>query len=250
MQLPSYASALLNLATIQGVSLSNPIVYKVTVGSDRHIIVSYNEPYNLVLPLNVAWLLADPTSGNYGKIFRRQSKEAGSGFIQTWTEITSYDDLMNTNQYYDAADTPQPVIVSLTGGQLTQPLLPRVSSTYDSKEVIPQSVLDQKMASFRQSQLVMYSNMNNRELFDDKRIRELMNRVLLLETGASGTFTHIQELESDTWVINHGLNTMSPGITLWVNKETILCDTIEAIDENNVLVSFSLPLSGAAHLSK
>ena len=75
-QLESYASALMSLATIQGLSSTNPVMYKVVTGSDKTILVSYSEPVGLVLPLNVLWLVADPASTNYSKVLRRTSKTA------------------------------------------------------------------------------------------------------------------------------------------------------------------------------
>ena len=244
-QLESYASALLSLATIQGVSSSNPTVYKIVTGSDKSIIVSFTEPVGLVLPLNVLWLVADPASANYTKILRRVSKLTTAPYTYTWTQVTDYNDALNTAQVYDAADTPEPVIVSLSGGQLTAALKPRVSTTYASTEVIPASDVDRRVASVKTTLLSMYSNLNTRELYDDKRIRNLLVSVANLQAITSASFLYSQESASDAWVVPHGLNTLTPEVAIWVGGELVQADTVTTVDSNTIAIYFSVSVAGA-----
>ena len=243
-QLESYASALMSLATIQGLSSTNPVMYKVVTGSDKTILVSYSEPVGLVLPLNVLWLVADPASTNYSKVLRRTSKTAAIPYTYTWSIVTDYNDLLNTAQYYDALDTPEPVIVSLSGGQLTAALRPRVTSPYDATEVIPASDVDRRVSSVKTTLLGMYNNLNTRELYDDKRIKNLLASVANLQ--ASAAFVHLQSIASDSWVITHGLNTVTPEVAVWIDNELVQADSIVTVDSNTVAVYFLSSVLGSA----
>ena len=242
-QLESYASALLSLATVQGVSATNPTLYKVVTGSDKTIIVSFNEPVGLTLPINVLWLVADPLNAQYGKILRRSSKLSTAPYTYTWSLVTDYNDVINTVQTYDAADTPEPVIVSLSGGQLNAALKPRVSTSYASTEVIPASDVDRRIGILRTLLLGYYNNLNTRELYDDKRIRNLLISVANLQATAAYLFN--QNISAESWVVNHGLNTTSPEVTIWINNELVQADSVNIVDSNTVVIYFSMPVQGS-----
>ena len=81
------------------VRLSNTIAAKIYV-----IVVAVNEPVNMVLPLNVAWLVMDPTSSYYNNILVRTSKTPSTQYANTWVQALYYSDVM-IDQYYDGTDT-------------------------------------------------------------------------------------------------------------------------------------------------
>ncbi len=242
-QLESYISALLNLAQVQGVTSTNPILYKVVTGSDKMIVVSFTEPAGLTLPLNVLWLVADSSSSNYSKILRRTSKTYSGTYANTWTETTDYSDVITTTQYYASEDTPEPVVISMSGGQLTQALYPRVATSYASTEVVPKSTLDTSINTVRTLLLNYYANLNKREVFDDTRIRSLIASVANL-TSVKASFIYSQASDSDSWVVAHGLDSAAPEVSIWIDNELVMADTVEVIDSNTLVVHFSSPVQG------
>lgn len=252
-QLDSYRSALLNLAEVQGVSALNPITYKVVTGSDKLVFVSYSQPSPLlVLPLNVIWLDANPISTTYGQLFRRVYSYNVDHYDFGFDLITDYSDLLYTVQIYDQAQMPEPVVVSLSGGQLTQALKPRVSASYAQTEVVPLSVVDQKVTAFRQSIMSLYQGLNSRELYDDKRIRDLVIGLTNLQSTITGgnTYTHNQQIARASWVVNHGLKTMAPEVSIWVEDELVMADEVTCVDQNSVVIYFSYAVSGLATVRK
>jgi hypothetical protein len=242
-QLESYASALLSLATVQGVSSTNPMLYKVVTGSDKSIIVSYAEPVGLTLPLNVLWLIADPASSSYQKILRRTSKLTTAPYTYSWSLVTDYDDAMTTAQYFDSSDTPEPVVISLSGGQLTGALKPRTASPYLATEIIPASDVDRRVGLAKTMLLGMYNNLNTREVYDDKRIRNLSLSVANLQSSAA--YIHVQDASSADWVISHGLNTTTPEVAIWINGELVQADTVSTVDANTLAIYFSVAVAGS-----
>ena len=81
------------------IRLSNTVTAQISV-----IVVAVNEPVNMILPLNVSWLVMDPTSSYYGQILVRVSKTASGQFAFTWVQANYYADVM-VAQYYDQTDT-------------------------------------------------------------------------------------------------------------------------------------------------
>lgn len=102
----------LEIAGGRGLNASTPIVVKIkepTLFRETLIAVSYEEPHELILPLNVTWIDANPNSIDYFKAFKRVSKTPDGGFYNTWEEILSYDEVFEPPQYWAPEDTPIPV---------------------------------------------------------------------------------------------------------------------------------------------
>ena len=65
------------------------------------------------------------------------------------------------------------------------------------------------------------------------------------------TYRHIQSTESDYWEITHGLETDDVFYELYSGDEEIIYpETFDIIDENNVLLTFSEPITGVCVLNK
>lgn len=78
----------------------------------------------------------------------------------------------------------------------------------------------------------------------DSELQRLTNN-----TGQIQAYQHIQDIESTTWVINHGKNSRKIQITIWDPiDELLMADIVKIIDENNVVVAFSSPQLGRAVL--
>ena len=107
LKLSNLITQLTTISNIQEMDTSNAIAVRLsnTIAAKIYVIVcSINEPTNMVLPLNVAWLNLNPTSLHYSKILVRTSKTASSEFTNTWVEVSYYADVF-VDQYYDDADT-------------------------------------------------------------------------------------------------------------------------------------------------
>lgn len=253
--LTSYAQNLYNLALLQGVTNANPQIFKVSISVDCVICCAFAEPVDLLLPMNGLWLCADPVSSRFLKIYQRQSKiaDAVNNTQHTWSEVTVFETLF-TAQYWAAEDLPQPIIISNSGGKLSGKLVPRTVSTYDADEVIPQSKVDSKIATMRNGFFTMYTNMNNRVLYDDDRIRALQSKTASMQTvidqlqsSAMLLGGWVQEEASDIWFINHAFGTPNIFIMTWSSDGEPLCyQKIQAFDENITQVSFLESCSGVA----
>lgn len=249
-----YAEALYNLALQQGVSADNPCVYQVRSGSDKYVVVSPVEPVALVLPLNVLWVTLEGTA-----VMRRRVSKVASTFQHTWETVTDYASIFSTEQQWAPEDAPVPIIVSQQGGQLTGPLLPRAATDYAATEAVPKSIVQTLVNVARNSLMSMYSNMNNRVLYDDQRIRALVlgqstvsDRVTVLEnTVGAKSLCFLVDLDSDTWVIEHNLGaSYAVAITTFdAAGDPVWPDSITALDEHASIVRFLLPLSGVAILT-
>ena len=66
--------------------------------------------------------------------------------------------------------------------------------------------------------------------------------------GSSYGYTHIQTASSTVWTINHDLNNLYPGVTVWSGSFVIQPDEIERINSNTLQISFTVSQSGAARI--
>lgn len=61
-------------------------------------------------------------------------------------------------------------------------------------------------------------------------------------------FTHNQSIPSDTWSINHNLNKI-PSVTITDNEGMEYEGSVNHTDNNNLVLTFSAPISGFAELN-
>ena len=245
-----YASAVYNLALVQGVSDSNPCVYQVRSGTDKYVVCATLEP-TMALPLNVLWVTL---VNSVPQMFRRTSKSSDGQHTFTWVQVTDYDSIFNTNQYWDPSDQPVPVIVSSGGGQLNASVYPVVkdNTAYTDGEAVPKSTVAYLIQLFKNSMLLMYQNMNNRVLSNASAIRVLQATSSSLSTRVTALETHIPNMltasfaDTDTWVIEHGFGAgMAVDIRCYTTDGDPVCpDRIVSIDGTASAVTFLLPLSG------
>ena len=109
LRLEQLINDLERLSNMQNLDALNPIVVRISHPTNRQvsaIVCAQNEPFTLVLPLNVTWIDLNPLSVNYRKALRRVSKDedATHGREHTWETIERYNDVFVT-QYYDDIDT-------------------------------------------------------------------------------------------------------------------------------------------------
>lgn len=106
LRLQKLIESLVQISSERGVSENNPVVTRVSspaAGALNVVVISFEEPTTLVLPINVIWITTNPVSDYYHRARRRVSKvDPGTGG-HTWETITRYDDAFVT-QTYDAAD--------------------------------------------------------------------------------------------------------------------------------------------------
>lgn len=64
------------------------------------------------------------------------------------------------------------------------------------------------------------------------------------------SYTHTQDTPSDSWTINHNLNTLAPIIDTFIEVEgvvtKILSSSVVVVDANNVTVTWTSPRTGIA----
>lgn len=63
-----------------------------------------------------------------------------------------------------------------------------------------------------------------------------------------GTYTHVQAQASDTWSIQHDLG-YHPSVTVTDSGGQQVIGSVTYTDENSLVVSFTAPFGGYAHLS-
>lgn len=259
-KLSDYIDILANLGIAQGVSASNSVLMQPK--ADQVIIMSYTEPTDRIFPLNGLWLISDPKSASYKKLLRRSSKTASASYANTWSEVTDYDDMMNTVQYYADEDLPQPSLLSGKGGRLLGKLLARTGATaYDTDELIPRTYVDTMKTGLNSSFFTMFNNMNQRVNINTSDIRDLKSaqtktdtRLSALEISTSSIMgkTFLQKTAAKTWVIQHDLGQGSGFVyVLSDTGETIWPETINPLTtdpDNAILLTFLEPVSGVAQL--
>lgn len=257
-KLTNYLDTITELGMQQGLSASNDVILR--VNPDVLIILSFEEPIDHLFPLNGLWMLADSTNANYKKLYRRTSKTPTAPYQNTWQEVVEYDDMMNTVQTWDAADLPQPVIVSGKGGQLQAPLLPH-AAPYVNAEVIPKSYVDGVRTAMNNSFFTMFNNMNarvNQNLADIRihaeNIDQINVRIDALMVSQNSVVAKVfqQETEDTIWTLRHEVGIGSGYVVvLGPEGDYVWPDSVNpmAEDPTNVLeVTFSAPVSGLAFL--
>lgn len=193
----------------RGLSESKPIVVKIkepTLFRETLIAVAYDEPHELILPLNVTWIDANPNSVDYFKAFKRVSKTPSGGFNNSWDEVNTYEEVFEPPQYWAPEDTPVPVYseespgtgggasqeqldekVDRAGDTLTGPLRTRelpVGQTWDPKEVFPREFFTSELNRNTQGFYSILSQFNRR-LIDVEQLA-LDNKRRLDELGDLG----------------------------------------------------------------
>lgn len=243
VQLQSFVDRCVGIAESRGLSSNYPITLKVkesTDGAETLVVVSYTEPYQMTLPINVSWIDGDPDSDDYKLAFKRESKISSGGLNHTWVELSSYEDIFEPEQYYLLEDTPMPMYseeqlanqmanaVDKTGDQLEGALLARTlgaGEEYQPEELIPKSfqVSEQNSQTqgFYNIILNIYRRLGLVEALAAENDRRLDELDLTGNDGGDGsnggggttdpanigTFIHVQEQASDVWIVEHNLGT-------------------------------------------
>jgi hypothetical protein len=104
-QLQDFWNNYIALAGFRNVDPETPIKFSVqpdpaNANKTFIVVVSYNEPTFSQIPYNVIWIPADSEAQDYGKVLKRSSHEDAAPYVNTWEEITVYDDLWTPDQYY------------------------------------------------------------------------------------------------------------------------------------------------------
>jgi len=63
-----------------------------------------------------------------------------------------------------------------------------------------------------------------------------------------GTYTHIQDVSSDTWVINHNLD-FYPSVEIVNSAGVAVIGDYEYVNNNTIIANFTDPFAGKAYLS-
>jgi hypothetical protein len=107
-QLVQYVKSLGALTGIEESGIQDPFILRRTnavIGLTTVIVVSINEPYLEVLPLNVVWACFDGTTNRYRKIYKRISKtpDVVAGTQHTWELLQTFPQVFE-NQFYAPED--------------------------------------------------------------------------------------------------------------------------------------------------
>lgn len=282
LKLDTFVDRCLGIATERGLSSSKPIVLVVkapNTGEETRIVVSYSEPYDLILPLNVSWINGDVASPDYKKTFKRTSKTAAGGFTHSWTQISNYDDVFTPPQYWDGTDLP---VVESTLSDMNSHM---AETTADDDVHGSRAYIDSEVNQLTSSFGSAYANMNQRVVYNDQRIRaletaknthsetlatleagqisqneeieQLKNRVFVLEEsgGSSGggsgavSYTHVVVDAALTWTIPHNMDTKNLICQVYDEQfNLVLPAGTSKVDDNTWVVSFAVPQSGRAVL--
>ena len=258
-KLEQYTNALIQLAQIQGVSVNNPAIFKLSGSSDKVVCVTYEYPWEMgtLLPLNVLFVLVDPSKTilQNNLMYRRVvgQKDPVTGILGfDALPVPDYDDMVTVEQYYDPDSLPQPVLLTQSG-QLVDKLVPR-AGPWDANEAVPKSYIDNGVTVLRNGFFTMYNNMNNRVLYNDERIRKLMQTnteiqaaINALPTNVMSLGAWVQEQDSDVWFINHMFGLTNVFVFAWTSEGETLCyQNVTPFDENISQVQFLGACSGTA----
>lgn len=66
--------------------------------------------------------------------------------------------------------------------------------------------------------------------------------------AAGTTFVYDQTVPTDTWYINHNLNRRYPDVNIVIDGDKVSAD-IHYTDDNNLIVTFTIPLAGTARIN-
>lgn len=75
---------------------------------------------------------------------------------------------------------------------------------------------------------------------------QLLYNMLHSDDVAKNEYTHIQDAESDEWIINHNLKNKYPDIVCIDNNDDIIVGSTEYTSDTTTIIHFSIPLSGKA----
>jgi hypothetical protein len=108
LKLQHLISNVIGIAEAQTLDPNNSVVVRISNSFTADITVlvcSKTEPVDLILPLNVTWIVTEPTSPQYKKALIRVSKNniAGDRYEHQWRALTFYKDVM-VDQYYAPDD--------------------------------------------------------------------------------------------------------------------------------------------------
>lgn len=121
MILTELVSNLLDISDKRGQSKLNPISFVLgpVNGQTYMVVVSMTEPSHIGIPYNVTWISSDPSAPHYRKTFRRLTIAPSVGFRDTWTELTTIEQIYDTPQFYDHNNTV--LLGEVDGSFATQP---------------------------------------------------------------------------------------------------------------------------------
>ena len=112
-QLQQFVNNYMYLADTRNVSYDNPVTMELQPDTRTFLmVVSFSEPSFSQLPYNVLWICYDENDPWHAKVYRRvdhnQSADPSHlGKKYTWEELTTYDQLYDTDHYYQAVnETP------------------------------------------------------------------------------------------------------------------------------------------------
>lgn len=105
-RLTSYINQVYAIADLRNLARENPIPvrYQLENGEILIVVVSHMEPNNVTLPFNVLWIVADPESVDFMKMFRRISAFPEGLYRNTWQQIHTMEQALIEAQYWDLSD--------------------------------------------------------------------------------------------------------------------------------------------------
>lgn len=71
---------------------------------------------------------------------------------------------------------------------------------------------------------------------------------IFLGSGGDKHKEHVQSIASDVWLVEHNLNKIPSVTVIDANKSEVECE-VEHTDADNLVLRFSIPISGKAYLN-
>jgi hypothetical protein len=94
------------------------------------------------------------------------------------------------------------------------------------------------------------------EELTDVSVGTAADQEVLMYEESSNTWTaqrirhrHDQSVPSDEWIIAHGLNTKPAAVSVFDTSNTMVFGDVDHVNENNLVIRFSLPFAGVAYLT-